>query len=93
MPVILATQEAEIRRITVQSQSRQIVCETLSHKTLHKTRAGEWLKVKALSSNPSIAKKKKRKKVYSSVVFSIFTDLCNHHYSLRTFFLPQEEII
>jgi hypothetical protein len=32
MPVILATQEAEIRRITVQSQPRQIVCETLSQK-------------------------------------------------------------
>jgi hypothetical protein len=28
MPVILATQEAEIRRITVQSQPRQIVWET-----------------------------------------------------------------
>jgi hypothetical protein len=30
MPVILAIQEAEIRRITVPSQARQIVCETLS---------------------------------------------------------------
>jgi hypothetical protein len=39
-PAILATQEAEIRRITVQSQSRQIVHETLSQKTLHKNRAG-----------------------------------------------------
>jgi hypothetical protein len=29
-PVILATQEAEIRRIMVQSQPRQIVHETLS---------------------------------------------------------------
>jgi hypothetical protein len=29
-PVILVTQEAEIRRITVPSQPRQIVCETLS---------------------------------------------------------------
>jgi hypothetical protein len=29
-PVILATQEAEIRRIVVQSQPRQIVHETLS---------------------------------------------------------------
>jgi hypothetical protein len=29
-PVILATQEAEIRRITVQSQPGQIVCKTLS---------------------------------------------------------------
>jgi hypothetical protein len=30
MPVILATQEAEISRITDQGQSRQIVCETIS---------------------------------------------------------------
>jgi hypothetical protein len=30
MPVILATQEAEIRRIEVQSQPRQIVHQTLS---------------------------------------------------------------
>jgi hypothetical protein len=29
-PVTPATQEAEIRRITVRSQSRLIVCETLS---------------------------------------------------------------
>jgi hypothetical protein len=29
IPVILATQEAEIRRIIVQSQPRQIVCKTL----------------------------------------------------------------
>jgi hypothetical protein len=32
MPVILAAQEAEIRRIIVQSQPGQIVCETLSQK-------------------------------------------------------------
>jgi hypothetical protein len=31
-PVILATQEAEIRKIAVQSQPRQIVRETLSQK-------------------------------------------------------------
>jgi hypothetical protein len=31
-PVILATQKAEIRRVTVQSQLRQIVCEILSQK-------------------------------------------------------------
>jgi hypothetical protein len=30
MPVIVAIQEAEIRRTTVQSQPRQIVLETLS---------------------------------------------------------------
>jgi hypothetical protein len=31
-PIILATQEAEIRRITVLSQPRQTVCEILSQK-------------------------------------------------------------
>jgi hypothetical protein len=49
----------------VQSQPGQIVHKTLSQKTLHKKRKGgpvEWLKVLALSSNPSIAKKKKEKK-------------------------------
>jgi hypothetical protein len=57
-PVIPATQEAEIRRITVQSQPRQIVLETLSQKTLHKNGLVEWLKVKDLSSNPSATKKR-----------------------------------
>jgi hypothetical protein len=36
MPVILATQKAEIRRITVQSQPRQIVHKTLSRKPISK---------------------------------------------------------
>jgi hypothetical protein len=46
MPVILATQEAEIRRIAVQSQPGQIVPETLSQKTHHTHKKGlvEWLK-------------------------------------------------
>jgi hypothetical protein len=44
MPVILATQEAEIRRIVVQIQPRQIVCKTLSQKTHHKNRAGGMAK-------------------------------------------------
>jgi hypothetical protein len=35
-PVILATQETEIRRIMIQSQPGQIVCKTLSQKTYHK---------------------------------------------------------
>jgi hypothetical protein len=58
LPIILATQRAEIRRITVQSQPRQIVCKTLSQKTLHENRAGEWLKVKAMTSSLSTRKKK-----------------------------------
>jgi hypothetical protein len=39
MSVILATKEAEIRRIVVQSQPGQIVPETLSQKSIHKNRA------------------------------------------------------
>jgi hypothetical protein len=45
-PVILATQEAEVRRIVVRSQSRQIVLKTLSQKYLtHKKGLVECLKV------------------------------------------------
>jgi hypothetical protein len=40
MPIILATQEAESWRIEVQSQSGQIVCETLSGKRPSQKRAG-----------------------------------------------------
>jgi hypothetical protein len=58
MPVILATWVAEIRGIMVQSQLRQIVLETLARKTPHKKGLVEWLKVWALSSNPSTTKKK-----------------------------------
>jgi hypothetical protein len=62
MLVILATQEAEIWRSMVQSQTRQIILETLSQKTLHKKKKKiglmEWLKVKALSSSPSTTKNK-----------------------------------
>jgi hypothetical protein len=69
MPVILASQEAEIRRITVQSQPKQIVHETLSWKYPTTKRPGkvdqviECLpsKCEALSSNSSTAKKKNKK--------------------------------
>jgi hypothetical protein len=44
-PIILTTQEAEIRRIMVQSQPRQIVYETLSWKYLTQKGLLEWLKV------------------------------------------------
>jgi hypothetical protein len=46
MPVILATQEAEIRRIMFQSPPGQIVHETLiSKKTHYDKRLVDWLKV------------------------------------------------
>jgi hypothetical protein len=54
MPIILVTQEAEIRRIVVQSHPRQIVRETLSQKkTHHRKRAGGVAHGVALSSNPT----------------------------------------
>jgi hypothetical protein len=46
-PIILASQEAEIRRIVVQSQPGQIACNTLpiSKKPITKIGLVEWLKV------------------------------------------------
>jgi hypothetical protein len=40
MPVILATQEAEIRRIVVQSEPRQILHNTLSRENPSQKKAG-----------------------------------------------------
>jgi hypothetical protein len=45
IPVILATQEADIRRITVGSQPRQIDCENLFQKTYLIKGLVQWLKV------------------------------------------------
>jgi hypothetical protein len=69
MPVILATQEADIKRMVVQSQPRQTVCESLSGKnpSQKKKKLAEWLKVKTLSSSPSTTKKKKKVPVQYAV--------------------------
>jgi hypothetical protein len=46
MPIILATQETDIRRIAVQSQPRQIVqMRPYLEKTHHMKGLVEWLKV------------------------------------------------
>jgi hypothetical protein len=58
-PVILATQGAEIRRIKIQSQPRQIVRKTLFQKYPSQKRAGGVAQGVALSSGHSTAKKKK----------------------------------
>jgi hypothetical protein len=60
MPLILATQKAEIRRFAVRGQSQQIVHETLSQKKPF-TKIGlvEWLKVEQYSPH----QKKKSQKV------------------------------
>jgi hypothetical protein len=70
MPIILATQEAEIRRISVQNRPGQIVHETLSQKhSIQKMASGvaqviECLasKHETLSSSPTTAKKEKNRK-------------------------------
>jgi hypothetical protein len=56
-PVILATQEPEIRRITDRNQYGQIALKTLSQKTFLKNRSGGVVKMKALSSSLSTTKK------------------------------------
>jgi hypothetical protein len=64
-PAILATHEEKIRRTIVQSQLGQIVLKTLSRKYPSQKGLAEWLKVKAVSSSPSITKKKMRCSLYS----------------------------
>jgi hypothetical protein len=67
-PVILATQEAKIRRITVQSQPGQIVPrDPISKKPITKIGLEEWLTVKVLSSNPTATKTTKTKNPDSPV--------------------------
>jgi hypothetical protein len=72
-PVILATQEAEIRRISDCGQPRQIVHKTLSWKNPSQKRAGgvvqaaEHLPSKHEDprSNPQYQKKKKNPRMYA----------------------------
>jgi hypothetical protein len=59
-PVILATQEAEIRRIMVQSQPGQIVRETLSRKNPSQKRAGRVAQGIGPEFKPQHHKKKKK---------------------------------
>jgi hypothetical protein len=70
MPIILAAQEVEIRRMTVQSQPRQRVHKTLSQKYSTQKSVGKVAQVvehlhsnhEDLSSKPSTAKKKNHDK-------------------------------
>jgi hypothetical protein len=59
-PVILATQEVEIRKIVVQSQPGQIVLKTLSRKNLSQKRAGGVAQSVGPEFKPQYWKKKKK---------------------------------
>jgi hypothetical protein len=58
-PIILATQEAEIRRVTFRSQTQQMVCETLSRKNPSQKRAGRVAQGVGPEFKPQYQKKKK----------------------------------
>jgi hypothetical protein len=62
-PIILATQEAEIWRIMIQSQSRQIVLVTLSQKIKG------WRVAQSVDPEfkPQCYKKKKQRKILASL--------------------------
>jgi hypothetical protein len=62
MPVILATQEAEIKKIEVPSQSTQIVLEPLSPKNPTQKRAGGVAQGIGSEFKPQYRKKQKQKK-------------------------------
>jgi hypothetical protein len=59
-PVILAIPEAEIRRIAVRSQPRQIVHETLPQENPSQKRAGEVAQSVGSEFKPQYRKKKKK---------------------------------
>jgi hypothetical protein len=72
MPVILATQEAEIRRVTVQSQPRQRVHETLSRKPITKNWTGGVAQGEGPEFKPQYHKKKKKKLTMKTFMDAIF---------------------
>jgi hypothetical protein len=85
-PVILAPQEAEIRRVTVRSQPR--LQDPLSKIPITKIGLVEWLKVKALSSSPSTAKKERKKERKRNSVILIkyfqYIKLCSWKFAQLT---------
>jgi hypothetical protein len=83
MPVILATQEVEIRRIVVRSQLGQIVHETLSQKkTSSLKRAGGVVQGIGPESSPSTTNKQKNKYTPSNMSFPQSQCLSTGHHCL-----------
>jgi hypothetical protein len=78
MPTILATQKAEIRTV-VQSQSRQIVHETLSQRNPSQKRAGGVSQGEGSEFKPQYYKQtnKQNKIIFTSQVIGI-AGVCHH---------------
>jgi hypothetical protein len=74
MPVILATQEAEVRRIAVWSQPRQIVYETLSWKNPSWKRAGRVTQGIGPEFKPQYHKKKKEY-LFNNVLYYLYVEM------------------
>jgi hypothetical protein len=62
-PVILAPQEAEIRRIVIQSQPRKIVHKTLSQKNSSQKWAGGVVRGVGPEFEPQYCQKKRKKEM------------------------------
>jgi hypothetical protein len=73
MPVILATQEAEIRRILGQSQPEQIVRKTLPWKTPSQKRAGG----EAQGAGPEFNLQHHKKKGNHDLEYAPFIRICS----------------
>jgi hypothetical protein len=73
MPIILATQEAEMRRIRFEASMGNSSARPCLQKPFTKIGLVEWLKVKTLSSNPRTTKKKKKRKIqkyYEQLIYA-----------------------
>jgi hypothetical protein len=73
MPVILATQKAEIRRITVWSQPRQIVLKSLSWKTPSQKRTGGVAQGVGPEFKPQYQTKKKKVEDWHDLTYTILS--------------------
>jgi hypothetical protein len=76
MPVILATQEAEIRRIVVQSQPGKVIRETPSWKYASQKRAGRVAQGEGPEFKPQHHKKKREREREREREYSAFTYTC-----------------
>jgi hypothetical protein len=82
MPVILAIQEGEIRRISVQSQPGQLVRETLSWKYPLQKRAGGVAQGVGPEFKPQYWKKKRYNKILSILLYFSMYLCCSRFVNL-----------